>query len=71
MDQPCNDSIVESVVALLRKRSEVGTEKYGVTLDRDDLTLGDWLEHSVLEGLDDTLYKMKALRTVREREAEQ
>lgn len=39
------DSIVEAVRQDLLSRSELGIKKYGVTLDRSDLTLKDWLQH--------------------------
>jgi hypothetical protein len=38
------DSIVQSVRNQLLERSKVGINKYGVTLDRTDLSLLDWLE---------------------------
>ena len=50
------DSIVESVVNKYKQRSEVGIKKYGVTLDRKDLNLSDWLTHLQEELMDATLY---------------
>jgi hypothetical protein len=50
------DSIVESVIEQFKQRSEVGINKYGVTLDRDDLTMLEWLKHLQEELMDATLY---------------
>ena len=50
------DSIVESVVNQFKQRSEVGIAKYGVTLDRDDLSTLEWLKHLQEELMDATLY---------------
>lgn len=44
-----NDSIVESIRKQLLDRSNVGIKKYGVTLDRNDLSLLEWLEHAKQE----------------------
>lgn len=50
------DSVVEQVVNNFNERSRVGIEKYGTTLDRDDLTLLQWLTHLQEELMDATLY---------------
>jgi len=50
------DSIVESVVKQFKDRSNVGIAKYGVTLDRDDLSTLEWLQHLQEELFDATLY---------------
>jgi len=57
-----NDSIVESVVAQFKKRSEVGFKKYGVTLDRKDLSLRDWLQHAKEEAMDLVNYLEKTIQ---------
>lgn len=36
------DPIVEAVRADLLRRSQAGVAKYGMTLDRTDLSLRDW-----------------------------
>ena len=53
------DPIVEQVVDKFNERSRVGIEKYGTTLDRDDLNLVDWLNHLQEELMDATLYIQK------------
>ena len=58
------DSIVESVVSSFRERSEVGTRKYGTTLDRDDLSMKDWIQHLHEELMDAILYLEKIKKTM-------
>jgi tRNA A37 threonylcarbamoyladenosine biosynthesis protein TsaE len=50
------DNIVERVRDAFKKRSERGLKKYGTTLDRDDLTHVEWLQHLQEELMDATLY---------------
>lgn len=50
------DSIVESVITQFKVRSERGIDKYGVTLDRTDLSSLEWLIHLQEELMDATLY---------------
>ena len=42
------DSVVQTVIENFVKRAEMGEKKYGVTLDREDLTIEDFIE-SVLK----------------------
>lgn len=53
------DTIVKSVVQKYKQRSEVGIKKYNKTMDRDDLSLLDWLTHLQEELMDATLYVEK------------
>ncbi len=64
------DPIVESVVAKLRSRAEVGQAKYGVTLERGDLSLFDWLVHAQEEAMDFANYLECAIGRVRGLEEE-
>jgi hypothetical protein len=50
------DTIVQSVIDQFFKRSQVGIKKYNTTLDRNDLSLHEWLEHLKQELMDATLY---------------
>jgi tRNA U38,U39,U40 pseudouridine synthase TruA len=50
------DSIVQDVIEQFNKRSETGIRKYGVTLEREDLSTYDWLNHLQEELQDATLY---------------
>ena len=40
------DKIVESVINKFKQRSKVGIKKYNKTMDRDDLSLDEWLAHA-------------------------
>jgi len=57
------DSIVESIVRKFQHRSAVGIKKYGVTLDRTDLGLSDWIQHAQEELMDAILYLEKLKQT--------
>ena len=56
MNQEVKDQIVLSVMAKFAERSATGIRKYGVTLDREDLTIFDWINHAQEEAMDFTLY---------------
>ena len=60
------DSIVDSIIDKFVERATFGKQKYNTDLDRSDLSLEDWLEHSIQEKLDDILYMQKSLQTLRE-----
>ena len=53
------DKVTEAVVAQLRTRAEKGKEKYGTTMERDDLTLMEWLQHLQEELMDAAVYVEK------------
>ena len=57
------DSIVKSVIESFKQRSELGILKYGKTLDRNDLTFLQWIQHTQEELMDAILYleKLKKL----------
>jgi len=69
-----NDKVVEQVRGDLLSRSQAGINKYGVTLDRRDLTLKDWLQHAYEECLDQANYLKKCILEIElqdlQREAE-
>jgi hypothetical protein len=62
MEKQIQDPIVLKVLAKYYERSQLGIKKYGRTLDRDDLSIIDWLNHLQEELMDATLYieKLKA-----------
>jgi hypothetical protein len=62
---PTTDSIVDSVIDKFVERAQVGIKKYGTNLDRNDLSLEQWLEHSIEEQLDNILYLQRALKELR------
>lgn len=50
------DPIVKKVIDKFTKRSEIGIEKYGTTLNDNNLTFIQWLNHLQEELMDATLY---------------
>lgn len=57
------DSIVNNVIKSFIQRSNVGLQKYGTTLDRDDLSVLEWIQHAQEEHMDAILY-LEKLKTV-------
>lgn len=60
-DCPVFDGNVESVIQDHRDRVRAGFKKYGVTTERTDLTLRDWLQHAYEECLDQAVYLKRAI----------
>ena len=58
------DSVVTSIINQFTKRAQFGKAKYGVDLDRDDLTLLEWIEHAKQEHMDAILYLEKIKQIV-------
>lgn len=54
------DKIIERVINKIKSRSDVGYEKYGVTLKDDDQPLHVWLTHLQEELMDAVNYIEKA-----------
>ena len=65
------DPVVERVVDKFVSRSDVGFEKYGVTLDQDKSNIFAWINHLQEELMDAVLYlqKLKEESTVELQEA--
>ncbi len=59
-----DDSIVTAVMEKFAARSVLGQKKYGVTLDRNDLSFLDWIQHSQEELMDAILYLEKMKRVL-------
>lgn len=62
IDTQIKDSVVQSVINKFKQRSEVGIKKYNTTLDREDLTREQWIEHAQEEAMDLILYLEKLKR---------
>ena len=60
-----DDPIVANVRKDLLDRSRVGLLKYGVGLDRTDLSRTDWLQHAYEELLDAALYMKRLIQEER------
>ena len=52
-------AIEERVIDTIRERAEGGYQKYGVTMERSDLSLVQWLDHLQQELLDGSIYLEK------------
>ena len=65
MKQKVEDPIVLAVMNKFYERSQTGITKYGTTLDRDDLSHIEWLNHAQDELMDATLYLERLKREIR------
>lgn len=50
------DRIVLNVIKKFEQRADLGFKKYGVTLERTDLSTLDWINHAQEELMDGILY---------------
>ena len=62
--QHTKDKITNQVIEDLKSRSDRGIKKYNTTLDRNDLSLHEWLEHLKQELMDATLYIQKLQKEI-------
>ena len=55
--------IEEKVIRMIQERALTGKEKYGTTMEREDLSISEWLLHLQQELLDGAIYieKLKGL----------
>ncbi len=53
------DSVVFSIISQFKSRADFGKKKYGTTLDRDDLSRTEWIQHAQEELMDAILYLEK------------
>ena len=58
------DSVVDSVIDSFIDRARFGKQKYGTDLDRDDLSLHQWIEHMQMELQDAILYLEKIKKVI-------
>ena len=57
--------IEDSLIEKIRNRAEAGQQKYGMTMERNDLFLDNWLQHAQEEAMDLCVYLEKII-TIRE-----
>lgn len=57
--------IEEQVIDKIRSRAEVGLNKYGVTLERKDLSIVEWLTHAQEEAMDLSGYLEKSIEDIK------
>ena len=53
------DSVVDSIIDQFVNRAQFGKAKYNTDLDREDLSVPDWIEHAQQELMDGILYLEK------------
>jgi hypothetical protein len=58
-DESCVDSVVKNILNKFIKRAEFGKNKYGTDLDREDLSVIEWINHAQEEAMDNILYLEK------------
>ena len=58
------DSVVTTIIEQFTSRAKMGKAKYGVDLDRTDLSLLEWIEHAKQEHMDAILYLEKIKQEV-------
>ena len=58
------DSIVDSIIDQFVDRAAFGKQKYNTDLDREDLSILEWLEHAKQEHMDAILYLEKLKKTI-------
>lgn len=54
------DTIVMNVMIKFIERAIIGKQKYNTDMDRTDLELKEWINHSLEEQMDNMLYLYKA-----------
>lgn len=62
----CTDSIILETIDNFLKRGEIGYKKYGVTMDRNDLDIVEWIDHAIEEQMDNILYLTKLKKCIME-----
>ena len=58
------DSVVDSVIDSFIDRANFGKTKYGVDMDREDLSLEEWINHALEEHMDAILYLTKIKKII-------
>ena len=61
------DSIILETIDKFLSRGEIGLVKYNMTMDRTDLEIIDWIDHSLEEQMDNILYLTKLKRCIIEK----
>lgn len=59
--EPARPPLVD-LITTIERRAEAGFEKYGHTMDRSDLSLGNWVNHLIEELIDAAQYAAKIRR---------
>ncbi len=59
--------IEDIVIDKIRSRAEIGEKKYKTTMEREDLSLHQWMTHLQEELLDASVYLQKCMDELRDR----
>lgn len=62
------DSVVSSVIDKIKSRANIGFHKYGTNMDRNDLSLIEWINHCQEELMDAMIYFEKIKKTINEKQ---
>ena len=57
--------IEDAVAKKIQDRAKVGKNKYGVTMERNDLTNIEWLTHAQEEAMDLAVYLEKVIKLLK------
>lgn len=61
-DPVVSDPLVQRVINKISTRSEAGMKKYGVTMERQDVSTIEWLRHAQEEAMDLAIYLERCIR---------
>jgi len=64
--EPAEKEVEEAVCDAIRSRRDAGRKKYGTTMERQDLTPLQWLQHAQEEAMDFSIYLEKLRRVLSE-----
>ena len=56
--------LLDELISEFTNREQRGFLKYGTTMDRQDLSLEEWIQHALEEAMDLSLYLMKIKQTL-------
>ncbi len=59
------DEVEEMVISQIRSRRDAGRKKYGTSMEREDLSLQQWLQHALEESLDFSIYIQKVIKILK------
>lgn len=61
------DPLVSRVIEKMSTRSRIGMAKYGVTMERKDVTTIEWLRHAQEEAMDLAIYLQRCIEDLESR----
>ena len=56
----------ERIIEEIQNRADRGLNKYGVTMEREDLSVADWLQHPKEEALDLSVYLERLIHSAQQ-----